>query len=95
MTNPMSARETLDREFLAVRADLLRIAASLDRMDRGSGDVVDDPRRTQLLDAIKLLASPEDGRAEKLQLLFSLSYDEDWVSKFGLHGQSAGTGQGE
>ncbi len=93
MTNPLSARETLDREFFEIRAGLLRIAASLDRIDRGDGDVADDSRRTQLLQAIDFLAMPDKNRAEKLQMLFSLPFDEDWASTFGLLGQASKSGQ--
>lgn len=93
MTNPLSARETLDREFLEIRAGLLRIAASLDRMDRGDGSIADDPRRTQLLQAIKILEAPDQNRAEKLQMLFSLPFDEDWASTFGLLGRASKSGQ--
>ena len=93
MTNPLSARETLDREFFEIRAGLLRIAASLDRIDRGEGDVADDPPRTQLLQAIKILEAPDKDRAEKLQMLFSLPFDEDWASTFGLLGQASKRGQ--
>ena len=89
MTGPMSAREVLDREFLEIRAELLRIAASLDRIDRAAeagtdASVAVDPRIEQLLAAIKILQSPERDRAEKLQMLFSLPFDENWVSSFGL-----------
>lgn len=80
----MSAREILDREFLEIRAELLRIAASLDRVNRAEGDVTSDPRMQQLLAAIEILQSPERGRAEKLQMLFSLPIDEDWAAAFGL-----------
>ncbi len=95
MTNPLSARDTLDREFLTLRADLLRLAASLDRIDRGAGDVAHDPRREQLRQAIEILALPDHGRAEKLQMLFSLPFDENWASSFGVYEQSAKTGQGD
>ena len=93
MTNPLSARETLDREFFEIRAGLLRVAASLDRIDRGDGDVADDPRRTKLLQAIEILETPDKDRAEKLQMLFSLPFDEDWASTFGLLGQASNSGQ--
>lgn len=93
MTNPLSASETLDREFFEIRAGLLRVAASLDRIDRGDGDVADDPRRAKLLQAIKILETPDKDRAEKLQMLFSLPFDEDWASTFGLLGQSSNSGQ--
>lgn len=84
MTSPMSAREILDREFLEVRAEILRIAASLDRMDRGDGSVKDNPRLQQLLAAIEILQSPDRDRAERLQMLFSLPFDENWATTFGL-----------
>ena len=93
MTNPLSARETLDREFLEIRAGLLRIAESIARLDRGDGDVADDQRQTQLLQAIKILETPDKDRAEKLQMLFSLPFDEDWASTFGLLGQTSKSGQ--
>ena len=68
MTSPLPAREILEREFLEIRAELLRIAASLDRIDRGAGAAVtDDPRLQKLLAAIEILQSPEPDRAEKLQ----------------------------
>ena len=91
MTSPMSAREILDREFLEIRAELLRIAASLDRMDRGDGSIADDPRLQQLLAAVEILQSPERDRAEKLQMLFSLPFDEDWAANFGLTVQRGDT----
>ena len=84
MASPMSAREILDREFLEIRAELLRIAASLDRVDRADGKVSGDPRMQQLLAAIEILQSPERDRAERLQMLFSLPFDEDWAATFGL-----------
>lgn len=80
----MSAREVLDREFLEIRAELLRVAASLDRMERSDGAVADDPRIEQLHSAIEILQSPGPDRAEKLQMLFSLPFDKEWASAFGL-----------
>ncbi len=35
MPTAMPAAEVLDREFLEIRAKILEIAASLDRLDRG------------------------------------------------------------
>ena len=84
MTSPMSAREVLDREFLEIRAELLRIAASLDRIDRSHGDVADDTRREQIRSALEVLQSSGPDRAENLQMLFSLPFDKDWASQFGL-----------
>lgn len=73
----LTAREALDRHFLEMRAKLLEVAACLDRIDRGGG-AKEDPRLAQLGQAIQLLQDPTDGRAEKVQLLFSLPYDPEW-----------------
>jgi hypothetical protein len=77
----MSARETLDREFLGIRGRLLEVAAALDRIDRAHGSVADDARRAQLQRAMEVLLSPGPGRAERFQQVFSLAYDEAWRSK--------------
>lgn len=77
----LTPRETLDRHFLEMRAKLIDVAAGLDRIDRAGG-AADDPRLAQLRQAIDALKQDADGRAEKLQLLFSLPYDPDWRGKF-------------
>jgi hypothetical protein len=83
MTIPLSANEVLDREFLAARAKLIELAAILDRIDRADGDPGDDdPRLAQFRQSFELLAG-EGGadRAERVQTLFSLPYDENWQQK--------------
>jgi hypothetical protein len=77
----MSARQVLDREFLPLRAKLLELAAILDRIDRGEGDVADDSRRERIAAALAILESDQCNRAERLQLLFSLPYDAHWREK--------------
>ena len=78
----MNASQILEREFLEVRAKILEIAASLDRMDRAEGDLTLDPNR-QLLDrGIDLLDADLTNRAEQVQLLFSREYDEGWQEAF-------------
>ncbi len=84
MTNTMPAREVIDREFLEVRAALLRVAASLDRIDRGKDPLQNDDRLALLHAGIELLQSTDPDRAEKIQMLFSLPFDDAWASKFGL-----------
>jgi hypothetical protein len=74
----MSAAELLDREFLEIRARIIQLAASLDRLDRASGDVSSDPRKEQLKQAIGVLPRNEGDRVEDIQLVFSLPYDEGW-----------------
>ena len=84
MTPPLEARELLDNEFLEIRARLLQVAAALDRLDRAAGDVSRDKRRADLDKAIRVLLEAGPDRAENLQRVFSLAYDQDWKKTFGL-----------
>ena len=67
-----------------MRAKLLQLAASLDRMDRGSGSMQSDPRLKQIQGAIDILQISESDRAERVQHLFSRAYDEDWRTNLGM-----------
>lgn len=78
MPNTMPAKDVLDREFLELRAKILEVAASLDRLDRGDGDVASDERFGLIRQGIKILEQSENGRAERVQLLFSLPYESEW-----------------
>lgn len=78
MPIPMAAAEVLEREFLGVRARLIDVAAALDRIDRAEGSVADDPRLDKIRQALQVLSGERSDRAEKLQLLFSLPYQDDW-----------------
>lgn len=80
MLNTRDALEVLDHEFLVTRCKILEIAAVLDRIDRAparSGEHP-DPRLGQLRQAIEALLEPGPGRAETIQLIFSLEYDPRW-----------------
>ena len=84
MPIPLDAPEVLDREFLLVRAKLLEIAASLDRIGRAEGQVEGDRRLQLIHDALDVLRQGESDRAEQIQMIYSLSYDEQWQEKFDL-----------
>ncbi len=81
---PLTASATLEREFLTIRAKILEIAASLDRLDRADGEIAHDPRVAQIRAGVQQLLSAEDGRAEAVQQVFSLAYDGDWRERFQL-----------
>jgi hypothetical protein len=81
MPIPLDAPEVLEREFLEIRARLLHVAASLDRLDRAEGSVTGDQRLAKIREALAILAAGDAGRAEKIQLLFSRPYDPDWKSQ--------------
>jgi len=85
MTEQLTAQQILDREYLEIRAKLLEIAASLDRIQRAHGDTADDRRSHLIAQAIQVLADDEGNRAEKIQLLFSRQYEQDWRSRLGLN----------
>lgn len=82
MLGQTDAEEVLDREFLPTRARLLQVAAALDRIGRAEGDVADDPRLEKIVRAIEILGRTDNSRAEQIQLLFSLPYDETWRETF-------------
>jgi len=74
----MTAEEVLDREYLHIRASILDIASGLDRQDRASGNIQQDPRRQLLDKGIEILKSDSTDRAAQVQLLFSREYDPKW-----------------
>ena len=69
----MSARETMDAYFLEVRAKLIEIGATLDRVDRAPGlvELRGDSRLIFIHDALEILKSGEPNRAELLQRRYS------------------------
>lgn len=79
-----SSKDLLDRHYLEMRAKLLEIAATLDRIDLAQGSIDDDPRSEQIKAAISILLTDGNDRAEKLQLLFSLAYDPEWRERFAI-----------
>jgi hypothetical protein len=78
MPHTVTAPKVLDREFLGVRSRLIDVAASLDRIQRASGFTSGDPRSEKIRQAIQLLLGDAANKAEQLQMLFSLPYEENW-----------------
>ncbi len=75
-----TAAEMLDREFLEIRRRLLEVAASLDRFDAcdGAAAARKDFRMDQLMQAARLITDGQADRATRVQMIFSLPYDEQW-----------------
>ncbi len=84
MPSPLTASETLDREFLEIRARLLQIAASLDRLGRAEGSMQNDPRLQKIQQALAILGGKAAERAEQIQLVFSRPYDENWKAALAM-----------
>ena len=84
-----AADQILDESFLEVRAKLLEVAATLDRIDRSAEEgspLMDQnkPRRASIDDAIRILLSDGPDRAERLQRLYSREYEADWRKQMQL-----------
>ncbi len=84
MPSPLAAPEVLNREFLEVRSKILEIAAALDRLDRAEGSVGPAERLAKLRQALAVLAPRRGDRAEQVQMIFSLAYEDGWREKFSL-----------
>lgn len=84
MAASAAAPDILNREFLEIRAKILELAAALDRVDRADGSVAADERFGRIKRGLAALAETNDGRAERVQLIFSLPYEETWRNDFQL-----------
>ena len=78
MPSPLAAQEILDREFLGIRPRLIDLAATLDRLDRAEGPIAKDPRVDKIRRSFEILGGDASDRAEQIQQVFSLPYQEDW-----------------
>jgi hypothetical protein len=70
---PMTACAVMDTYFLEVRAKLLEIAGTLDRVDRAPDLLAlrGDSRLRFIHEALSILQSAEPNRAELIQRLYS------------------------
>ena len=84
MTKVRNSTDVFDQEFLPIRAKLLEVAASLDRLDRANGSLASESRLKQVRSAIEVLLGPDDDRAEQVQLIFSRPFEDDWRDKVDL-----------
>ena len=85
MPSPMSSVAVLDREYLEIRAKILQLAASFDRLERSEGSFRDDPRLDLVDQALAMISDPDQrDRAEQVQLIFSRNYQENWRQEYGL-----------
>ncbi|MDP1559926.1 MAG: hypothetical protein Q8M16_00840 [Pirellulaceae bacterium] len=82
--SPMTAQQILDREFLEVRARIVKIAATLDRIDRSAAPTADAERMELIRQGLLLLLGNAPDRARQVQMLFSLPYQTDWPQRLGV-----------
>lgn len=68
----LTQTELLDLSFMEHRAQLLAVAAFLDRLDRAKGaSAEEDFRLRAFREALGVLTSPEPGRVKRAQMLLS------------------------
>ena len=84
-----TANAVLNESFLEVRAKLLEVAATLDRIERSADDAeplsqAAQERRKLLDEAVRILLSEGPDRAERLQRLFSREYEPQWRKQMQL-----------
>lgn len=75
-----TASQVLDREYLEIRTRILDIAASLDRIGRGTDAdaAAGDVRMRRLHDAMAVLVDGQADRARRVQMVFSDAFDAGW-----------------
>lgn len=80
MPTIQSAPQVLDRHYLEIRCGLLDVAAALDRIERSDdfSAARGDARLDLIRQAIEILSTGGHDRAERIQLLFSDSYQQGW-----------------
>lgn len=86
MSSPLNATTLLDQEYLEIREKILQLAASFDRIDRADGreEIDDDARWAKLRQAVDVLGTGGSGRAERVQMVFSLPYAKHWPEQLGV-----------
>ncbi len=84
MSDLRAADQIIDVEFLTIRAKILELAASLDRIERGEGEMQDEEPMELIQRALQILLDDDPQKAERIQLLFSREYDGDWRAKYEL-----------
>mgnify|MGYP006349563127 CR=1 FL=1 len=80
MSTIQTAPQVLERHYLEIRCGLLDVAAALDRIERSDefSAARDDARLTLIRQAIEILSTGGNDRAERIQLLFSDAYERGW-----------------
>ena len=78
-----AADQILQETYLEVRAKLLEVSATLDRIDRSIAQgnelsPASQAKRNQINQAIEICISDGHDRAKRLQQLFSREYQADW-----------------
>lgn len=77
-----TVNEIVDHEFLELRARLLELGASFDRIARADGSP--EPRMRMIDMGLSILADDQGDKARRIQQLFSREYSPQWREEFGV-----------
>ena len=79
-----SAEQIVADDFMIARARIVELAATLDRIERATGDVEDSTNMQLLIQGMHILCDDEVEKAKRVQLLMSRQYDPKWQSQMSI-----------
>ena len=79
-----TAEQVVAEEFLIARAKILELAATLDRIERASGDIDESNQMHLLSHGLQILCDDEVEKAKRVQLLMSRQYDPHWQQQMSV-----------
>lgn len=92
--SPQTRQQVIDAYFMEHRAKLIDIAAYLDRIDRGQGEMPDDFRDIAFRSAIEILTDGKPDRAKRILNHFSDHTDQLPQSAEGMKGAAGAVATG-
>lgn len=81
---PRTSREVLEQEYLQVRAKILEVAAFFDRLAEAEVSNVNQDQLDLLEQGCRVLTDGDAGKAARVQLAFSRTYEADWREKYSI-----------
>jgi len=79
-----SAQQIVAEDFMIARARIVELAATLDRIERATGDVDDSKNMQLLMQGMHILCDDEVEKAKRVQLLMSRQYDPQWQAQMSI-----------
>ena len=79
-----SAEQIVADDFMIARARIVELAATLDRIERATGNVEDSKNMQLLMQGMQVLCDDEVEKAKRVQLLMSRQYDPQWQSQMSI-----------
>ena len=79
-----SAQQIVAEDFMIARARIVELAATLDRIERATGDVDDSKNMQLLMQGMHILCDDEVEKAKRVQLLMSRQYDPQWQTQMSI-----------